>query len=238
MNWLKRYEQGQREAVWDELCALGYDVRSPTVLAEAREVARAAMRIVRSNIEVLVPRWESAGYEFGYDFMGDWAADEIAEAPPLLGSPTAEDVAVLDEFEAKIGCLPVTLRAFYEVVGAINLVGQPPDGWPDLEEFDALQIDQFTGLPEDLGSGMELHICPDHLHKVFVSGAGSLTTPVPDAAFDATLNFEDGPLRLEGEVLQLGRYLRLCLLEGVGAGIAGSGPTVEMRELASALQPF
>ena len=238
MDRLGRYRSGEHEEVWEELCALADEVRSPAVLSEARDVAREAMSIVRANVEALIERWESAGYRFGYGFVGPWAADEIASAPPLIGNPTGQQLSQLDHFEATVGPLPVVLRAFYEVVGAINLVGEPPDRWPGLEELDALQIDGFPDEPLETDDGFELHICPDNLLKVLVSGVGSLTTPVPDSGFDAALYFEGEPLALDGETLTLGRYLRLCLLEGAGAGVAGSGPTVEMRELASALRPF
>lgn len=201
-------------------------------------MAREAMSVVRTDVKELIGRWRSAGYRFGYDFAGGWVGDEVASAPPLIGAPTDQQLAALDRFEASAGALPVVLRAFYEVVGAINLVGEPPAGWPALEELDALQIAGFSEEPLETDDGFELHICPDHLHKVFISGVGSLATPVPDSGFDAALYFEGEPLVLDGVKLTLGHYLRLCLLEGAGAGVAGSGPTVEMRELASELRPF
>src|SRR5260370_21089363 len=62
--------------------------------------------------------------------MADIAAWE-AVAPPYR--PPSDDVAArLQDLEALVGFIPVALYAWYEVVGAVNFVGQAPKSWDDL----------------------------------------------------------------------------------------------------------
>ena len=47
-------------------------------------------------------------------------------------TPPAQDVLeIIAEFERRGGILPLSLRAFYEVVGSVNFVGTPPEAWTD-----------------------------------------------------------------------------------------------------------
>lgn len=74
------------------------------------------MKRVRSNVELLVERWRQHGFKLH---------------KPLAVKPSQVDIE-----------LPLTLRAFYEVVGWIDFVERPPPKteWPDAEELDALQV--------------------------------------------------------------------------------------------------
>ena len=125
-GYLDRYQRGEREPVWAELLALGEQVRSEPLYADALAVARETMGRVRQNIETLIPRLVAIGYRFGYEDIpqeeGDWD-------PPVFVSPASDVAATITEAERRFGALPLSLCAFYEVVGTVNFVGTMPKNW-------------------------------------------------------------------------------------------------------------
>jgi hypothetical protein len=142
-TYLERYVAGEHEPVWAELQALGAAVRAEPLYSDAQAVARETMRRVRHNIETLIPRLEALGYEFGYR----WAhGRNFPSGPPdPVFAPPQPDVAqTIAELEDRAGALPLSLRAFYEVVGSVNFVGQPPEAWTDWravpDDVDALYV--------------------------------------------------------------------------------------------------
>ncbi len=222
---LERYLNGEHVQVWSELNALGTGVRSGEQLEQARAVAHETMRRVKTNIDTLRERWSARGFRFGYAWAGKRARAEVEQAPPLHGQPLPG--AVLDAFENEKGVLPVSLRAFYELIGSVNFVGASPPGdarWPGREEMDPLQLE-----PLRLSEGSEhfapedtLLLFPDPLLKFFLGGVGPISTPFPSPTADAELWFEGEPLVEEdGEAWRLVSYLRETLLERGGMGRPG-----------------
>ena len=131
VSFLERYEHGEHTAVWDDLRALGGQIRQPPLYADAWAVAQVTMRRVRHNLEQLLPRLHRLRYAFGAGFFEDMTPDEEAAAQrqaPVLAPPGPETSAQLAELEGLVGPLPLSLRAFYEVVGSVNLVGRFPSG--------------------------------------------------------------------------------------------------------------
>jgi hypothetical protein len=249
MGDLVDYLAGDCEPVWNRLCDLETPFPAPR-LAEARAVARETMTRVRRNIEILIARWRKEGYRFGYHWAGAWAAQDIAQAPPLLGNPNAADIRVLDDFEKQKGPIPVALRAFYEVVGAVNFVGNQPPGWPNKETLDPLQVELFTPQFNRLILGDENDpfptdaiLCPDPLLKFFIGGVGPLTVEVPSTVFDPPIRFEYEDLHFNDEVLTFGGMLREIILKrggiGLAAGFDDDTPDSELiRRLTEGLIPF
>lgn len=130
-GFLERYERGDHAAVWDELRALGDQIRQPPLHADALAVARATMRRVRHNLELLIPRLQHLEYAFGAGFFDDMSPEEEAQArrqAPVFAPPAPTVAAHLAELEGLVGPLPLSLRAFYEVVGSVNLAGRFPPG--------------------------------------------------------------------------------------------------------------
>jgi hypothetical protein len=82
-SFLERYKQGEHTVVWDELLALGEAVREEPLYDDALSVARETMRRVRSNIELLIPRLRTAGYDFGYAWLEAITEWEIQHHTPL-----------------------------------------------------------------------------------------------------------------------------------------------------------
>jgi hypothetical protein len=60
-RFVDRYAHGDRERVWEELVALGEQVRAEPLYSDALAVARETMRRVRHNIEQLIPRLATIG---------------------------------------------------------------------------------------------------------------------------------------------------------------------------------
>jgi hypothetical protein len=142
-TYLERYMAGEYEPVWAELHALGSAIREEPLYRDALAVARETMRRVRHNIETLIPRLEAIGYAFGYG----WAQGrKFPSGPPdpVFAAPDPDVAETIAEFERRAGILPLSLRAFYEVVGSVNFVGDPPAAWTDWravpDDIDALYV--------------------------------------------------------------------------------------------------
>lgn len=244
MDYVSAYSSGNEAEVWDRLCAVGS--RRDPILSEAlRWVAMEAMRRARRNIERLIPRWEARGHKFGYDWAGAWDARYVEKAPPLLGNPTAADLEPLDRYERARGPIPISLRAFYEVIGAVNFVGRVASGWPDREILDPLQVEAFSmQLPALLSEeAWDVVICPDHLHKYFISGVDAFTVQSPSPSFDPVLRLDSCDLELDGTPLTFGRYLRHVILNrggiGLEAGCNDDAPDPSLVAfLTQGLEPF
>src|SRR6266699_545131 len=95
-SFLTRYQQGECIQVWEELYTLGPTVRQGDFYPDAEAVALETMRRVCHNIEVVIPRLEELGYEFGYAWMKQerFRVDEtwIAEQP-VRYTPHPSDIS-------------------------------------------------------------------------------------------------------------------------------------------------
>jgi hypothetical protein len=112
-NYFERYRQGECEQVWAELLALGGQIRGQPLYAEAQAVARETMSRARANIELLVPRLKSLGYQFAHPDRVFVPADQ-------------ESRRLTAAMERRAGPLPLSLRVWFEEVGEVNLMGSHP----------------------------------------------------------------------------------------------------------------
>jgi hypothetical protein len=222
-TFLDRYLAGEHEQVWRDLINLGPAIRQDsTLLVDARAVATATMRRVSHNLALLVPRLRDAGYRFAYDDTarqesgGWWGADFPVHDPPAASA--AEN---LDAIERTFGPLPLSVRAFYEHVGAVNLIGTHPD-WPDIEILDPLVVGPLPARSEladeyedwqdqEPEEPFTLDLAPDSYHKADISGGPSYGVEFPCSAADAVLKNERHHLAFVD-------YLRLAL---AWAGLPG-----------------
>lgn len=224
-NLLERYLQGERRAVWAELSAYGGKIRQEPLLSDALAVARATMGRARENVELLVPRLEVLGYNFTY--------------PKYVLVPPEPDVSHrLAAIEKLAGVLPLSLRAWCEVVGSVNFTGSHP-AWPeedDLETFrDPLVVEPLLGVFDEyvywqygLAEGMfegdevdrfPLSISPDEFRKAQVSSGSSYKVLVPNPAADA-------PLENEWHETTFVNYLRACFKWGGFPGFSRYSPAL------------
>ncbi len=117
----KLYMEGDTVAAWDALLALGSAVREPAHLSEAWGVAWETMRRVRYNLEILIQRLAAIGYQGA-----------------CLGAPCP--VQDIDEVERRVGGpAPLSIRAFWEVVGTVDFCQAPEQimhDWLDVPTSD------------------------------------------------------------------------------------------------------
>lgn len=186
MIFHERYMSGEREQVWSELVALGHQARHAAYFGDAYAVAKEMMRRVRRNVEVLVERLNGLGYEF--------ARPEAAYLPP--------DAAALERIvaiEGSLGPLPLSLRAFYEIVGSVDFTQsrdqlvqhhRPERGRAGdiqvLGEEDPLVVAPLTELVEMEASAGRVYFCfaADEFHKANYSGGENYHVWLPDPRAD------------------------------------------------------
>ena len=142
-RWLQRYQSGECEQVWNEMTGLGPDIRSRKYLTAAESVAHETMRRARSNIEVLVTRLNSMGYRF-------WEPDQMWQRPD------EDEKEVWARLQEDGATLPLSLAAWIERVGRVNLNGSHPalaamEGEPHFHGFyaDPLMVAPDAGWTEE-----------------------------------------------------------------------------------------
>ena len=195
MDYLERYRQGDHQPVWTDLQRLGPAVQDEPVRTQARAVASETMGRVRRNCERLIARLDTVGYAFGTYPDGSKRTPIIGPLTPSTGE-TQADIA---ELEATAGTLPLSLVAFWQHVGAVDLVGMHPD-WGD--GLDPLVVDPPEGVlawildsvehgvedETDVGAAGETRVfgalAPDDLHKDNVSGGDPYGLLLPDPSAD------------------------------------------------------
>jgi hypothetical protein len=244
-----RYRAGAHRQVWEELVALGPEVRADPHAADALAVAYETMQRVDANVRTIVQRLQGMRYEFTAGRSSHTGAmpqlgglvDMMAMAVSRLtgqgtaGTPSPRDGAArpqvppepniratLAGFEKEFGTLPLSLRAFYEVVGEVNLIGRHPTLDPKGNPVapDPLVVYGLDeGLVEDDGEDEEgasvITIAPDDLHKADTSGGDAYAMAIPDLR-------ADGELLNERHDLFFVDYLRLCFRFGGFPGYEGA----------------
>jgi len=243
---LDRYLAGEHEAVWRDLTALEAKVRSPEHAADALAVAYETMHRVDRNAAVLTGRLREMGYSFvepgeSGGLLGALFGRKPREHDPHV-RPGAETWSSILELEEAIeGPLPLSLRAFYDVVGEVNLNGSHDSINPPGEDVlaDPLMV---YGVEDALGwldsidfedEGKSIAIAPDDLHKANISGGGPYNLRVPSTGADTRL--QDSPYEL-GFV----DYLRHAFFWGGFPGwkAARTAPPPEIARLREGLLAF
>ena len=240
MNYLERYLNGEFQMVWDELQALGPAVRQEPYYSVAREVAVETMRRVRRNCEIIVSRLRSTGYVFGT--YPDGSTGYYTQGP--LVPPSKEALADLAELEERIGPLPLSLVAFWQEVGTVDLVGmhlswpggldplvvnEPAGAISDLDDWEYLLDEGDADVPERFEAGL----APDDLHKDNISGGNPYSVALPDPSADFVLLYERHELLFVP-------YLRMAILRWGGfPGLDTHEVKLEALDgLVAGLEPF
>jgi hypothetical protein len=125
IDFLRRYQKGEHEAVWSELRALGPTVRDPALEAEAMAVARLTMTRMRDDLERIAATLKAGKYR------------TKLPVPVQREKPDNKAAQALEKIVG--GPLPMSLRALYDTFRVIDL----------REHKDAL-VDTYT-LEEELG---------------------------------------------------------------------------------------
>jgi hypothetical protein len=98
------------------------------------------MRRARHNIETLIPRLRELGNHLGYDWLAEDERSFARGQAPAFAPPHPDAPARLVELEASPGPIAFSLRAWYETVGAVNLVGTDPQRWRLDKRADPLYV--------------------------------------------------------------------------------------------------
>ncbi|BDI29847.1 hypothetical protein CCAX7_18980 [Capsulimonas corticalis] len=241
-SYLERYQSGEREQVWSELTALGAAVRTEPLFSDAMAVARETMARARQNIELIIPRLETIGYHLesqtdGDEYFLSGYSNPITPAPATIA-------AHLDAVEEIIGKFPLSLRAWYETVGNVNLIGAHPN-W-DIDYLDPLFVvslehgcglsmfDEWRDGVVDKNPPFLYLISPDCYGKAHQSG-NPYSVSLPCLAADAPL---DGELHETTFV----NYLRICFqwggFPGLDPRIDGVGSNQHIAYLTEGLLPL
>jgi hypothetical protein len=199
-DYLGRYRRGEREAVWRDLLALGELTPGTAAWWTVDAVARETMSRARRNVELLVQRLDEVGYRF--------EAPRAPSAEPLTRCvfvPPRPDVRQrVDDLEARTGPVPLSLRAWWEEVGTVDLTGSHPD-WPTgspgilndalvvnpvesvLSAYEEWSEERASEDPEWREEAFDAPLAPDILHKADVSGGLPCAIRLPDGGADALL---------------------------------------------------
>lgn len=211
-SWQDRYARGDCAQVWAEMLGTGAPLRSdPNGWAAARAVAALTMQPARENAERLIGVLRADGYLF-----------DPGDGMVVFESPDPGIAGQLDELEAAMGTLQLSLRAWYEHVGRLSLIGRHP-AW-NYDYSDPLVVDapvdyvlsEFGNWQTDRGTQYDqgeftIDLSPDYLHKANVSGGAPYSMAVPNPAVD-------GLLLWERHQTTFVNYLRTCF---AWAGLPG-----------------
>jgi hypothetical protein len=195
ITFFDRYRNGEYQQVWEELLILGSKIREEPFYSDALAVVQETMLRARHNLEVLVNRLKTLNYSFA--------------APEKILSPlNKREIALIDEFEQKVGGFPLSVKIWFQFVGEVNFQGSTstplnflqhlvdPDVASNSMEhnfldvyYDPIQIffltpylEDFLKTPEDIP--MYLELCPDFAAKAGDSG-GIYYIKVPNQSIDA-----------------------------------------------------
>jgi hypothetical protein len=194
VNYLERYRAGECEQVWAELLSLGADTRAEPLYSEAYAIAHEAMGRVKQNLDLLIPRLRAIGYEFGQGFLAgldEATAAVLAREAPVFARPSSNVGSRIIELEGMVGTLPLSLCAFYEEVGSVNLVGELPR-WMRLRpwgtgdqlhfikahpDFDWSNYSLDRGLDPLFVHSIDVVIGTLHQHRAMAERLGEATLP-------------------------------------------------------------
>jgi hypothetical protein len=139
----------------------------------------------------------------------------------------------LKELEKLAGPVPLSLRAFYEIVGEVDLIGYHETISSEADPLVVFSVEAMLRCSEEIAEEGRIAIAPDHFHKADISGGAPYEIALPDARADAELLNEP-------HCLFFVDYLRLVFRHGGFPGYAGKDLDVptEIAVLAKDLQRF
>lgn len=191
-TWVARYRSGQYEVVWNEVVRLGPRATDPAVAAAVNDLAHETMRRALRNVEALKSLLPSVGWRFQFPMSGP-PSDYCVHARPA--PDVQEKIAAL---EALCGPLPASLKAWWQVVGTVCFMREPPDEYeeplPDPLVVAPIEsvIAEFHEWASDaerrrLEPRFRAPIAPDELHKDDISGGAPYEIELPSPAADVVL---------------------------------------------------
>lgn len=190
-------------------------------------------QLMQKQFEEVQKRSESALSELKSNLGQQAQQDDPQVKTEVYSPPNQERSAALMRIEERFGPMPITLRAWFDVVGEVDLVGDHPKlaqyfdhsdtGGPQSDPlvvyFDPLNEDIYLDMiaddPEYAEEGFILEISPDACHKSNYSGGSPNGFALPQSGFDGTISSDD-----EWDGMPFIVYLRHCFAWGGFPGLA------------------
>ncbi len=200
-----RYMAGEHAKVWHDLVELGPSVREDPHAADALAVAYETMSRVSANVSTITARLKAMYFE--------------KKEGTLHQPPAAKSRKLIPRLEKMAGTLPLSLRAFYDLVGGVDWTGHHTAIAP---RNDTINPDPLVVFPIEIalqccesgeGEGT-IFIAPDEVFKAGAGGGDAYEIDVP--CLEA-----DGKLRNERHDAYFVEYLRLAFRFGGFPGYDG-----------------
>ena len=164
------------------------------------------------------------------------------ENPKVFDPPSGKTEGQLKKIEkAAGGPLPISLRAWYEQVGGVSLMGSHPvfntNQDPLADPLVVCPLGELLQMMDMFGDecdeGVALWLSPDDLHKANISGGDPYIITVPNAGADA-------PFENECHETTFVNYLREAFHWGGFPGLKHSSnpPLQQIEELTAGFLPF
>ena len=238
----KRFAE-ERSAELESIAGLPEQIlpRIESVLVDREESAfTEAMRKMQRQVASLAPKL-SALSKLARRKAAAVKARAFPWEDPAIFAPPAPGVAKsLDKLEKQLkGPLPLSIRAWYEEVGSVCLMGHHPllnprDGEVVADPLVVEPLEAATSMLEDFGEDeFRLILSPDDLHKANTSGGDPYSMRVPDLC-------ADGVVLDESHNMNFVEYLRLAFQWGGFPGLEREErrPEKELAILREGLTPF
>jgi hypothetical protein len=212
---LSRYRNGECEEVWRDLMALGGEVRKARYKNAAWAVARETMWCAGQNVRLLVKRLKKLEYRF------------LAQAGQVFRPFRKDELGLFRACERKGLWIPLSLRAWAEEVGQLDLTGSHPALGPVNERGEpAVHTDPLDfSEPFALEGVLEEWLAPSPPDRQPIqwevgldasSKAGMVTNEEPSGGYEVRLPNLAADAVLEGEShgITFVEYLRLSFRWG------------------------
>ncbi len=202
------------------------------IFEQMQETMTRHLAAMSEELQQLSGQWQSE-----QSTQSAQSADEAGTPACSAWMPPDETfLAELAAFDRDYGPLPLVLRAWYEEVGQVNLMGDHPKLNCYYHEGPASDplvvfyagdevIDQIEEDEEEGRRGRRLYsfdIAPDACHKSNTSGGSPTFFKVPNAGFDGPLVCDD-----EWDSMFFLPYLRICFAWGGFPGLKSNPAAAE-----------
>lgn len=164
MHLYEQYLAGDFEAVWRKLARIDSQTADRELRLQAVAVAKETMKRVAHNLGLLIPRLREIGFDF---HRPQQDGSNQVDREWLVYSPPSENIEqMLQTASDLVGGLPLSLKAWYENVGDVCLMGDHPelcnyeralDGW---DHHSRKYCDPLVMYPLHYGM-LEFNLCRD-----------------------------------------------------------------------------
>ena len=188
--------------VWTAVYSQGELEEGTPLWEDAYAVAREAMMRARQNVELIVDFLRQQRYTF----FGMPPNEDGKPGEPWL-PPGPQTPEQLQRLSALAGPIPLSIRAWWEMVGSVSLQGVFEDfdggdhdsGFPKVLMSDPLMVDPLDyvlqQVDEQLAEGADprgkkgflVDLAPDLYHKAYQSGGAPYAVGLPDGRMDTPL---------------------------------------------------